>query len=111
MRLVRLNKNHRTIEIGVLCRAEEARELNFSRELTTFHCNDPAREWQFPDVPATVIFDRFSESRLAFDVSCAAKRPSPSSSCAYRFAVVLEEKMVGLVDIDGIGEGEGTLGY
>jgi ribosomal-protein-alanine N-acetyltransferase len=30
---------------------------------------------------------------------------------AYRFAVVLEEKMVGLVDIDGIGEREGTLGY
>jgi RimJ/RimL family protein N-acetyltransferase len=30
---------------------------------------------------------------------------------AYRFAVVLEGRMVGLVDIDGIGEGEGTLGY
>jgi RimJ/RimL family protein N-acetyltransferase len=30
---------------------------------------------------------------------------------AYRFAVVLEEKMVGLADIDGIGEREGTLGY
>jgi [ribosomal protein S5]-alanine N-acetyltransferase len=30
---------------------------------------------------------------------------------AYRFAVVLKEKMVGLVDIDGIGGREGTLGY
>jgi [ribosomal protein S5]-alanine N-acetyltransferase len=30
---------------------------------------------------------------------------------AYRFAVVLEEKMIGVVDIDGIGEREGTLGY
>jgi ribosomal-protein-alanine N-acetyltransferase len=30
---------------------------------------------------------------------------------AYRFAVVLNGKMVGLVDIDGIGEREGSLGY
>jgi [ribosomal protein S5]-alanine N-acetyltransferase len=30
---------------------------------------------------------------------------------AYRFAVVHEEKMVGLVDIGGISEREGTLGY
>jgi ribosomal-protein-alanine N-acetyltransferase len=30
---------------------------------------------------------------------------------AYRFAVILEEKMVGVVDIDGIGERKGTLGY
>jgi RimJ/RimL family protein N-acetyltransferase len=30
---------------------------------------------------------------------------------AYRFAVVLDEKMVGLVDIDGIGAREGSLGY
>jgi [ribosomal protein S5]-alanine N-acetyltransferase len=29
---------------------------------------------------------------------------------AYRFAVVLEGKMVGLVDIDGITDGDGTLG-
>jgi RimJ/RimL family protein N-acetyltransferase len=30
---------------------------------------------------------------------------------AYRFAVMLEGKMVGLVDVDGTGQGEGTLGY
>lgn len=30
---------------------------------------------------------------------------------AYRFAIVLNEKMVGLVDIGGIAEREGTLGY
>jgi [ribosomal protein S5]-alanine N-acetyltransferase len=30
---------------------------------------------------------------------------------AYRFAVVLEGEMVGLADIDGIAEQEGTLGY
>lgn len=30
---------------------------------------------------------------------------------AYRFAIVLEEKVVGLVDIGGISEREGTLGY
>jgi RimJ/RimL family protein N-acetyltransferase len=30
---------------------------------------------------------------------------------AYRFAVVLEGKMVGLVDVDGIADREGTLGY
>ena len=30
---------------------------------------------------------------------------------AYRFAVILEGKMVGLVDIDGIADSEGTLGY
>jgi ribosomal-protein-alanine N-acetyltransferase len=33
------------------------------------------------------------------------------SGHAYRFAVILEEKMVGLVDIDGIREREGDLGY
>ncbi len=33
------------------------------------------------------------------------------SGHAYRFAAVLEEKMVGVVDIGGIGEREGTLGY
>jgi len=33
------------------------------------------------------------------------------SGRAYRFAVVLEGRMVGLVDISGIGEREGTLGY
>jgi RimJ/RimL family protein N-acetyltransferase len=30
---------------------------------------------------------------------------------AYRFAVVLEERLIGLVDIDGIGERAGSLGY
>ena len=30
---------------------------------------------------------------------------------AYRFAVVLEREMIGLVDIDGINDREGTLGY
>jgi [ribosomal protein S5]-alanine N-acetyltransferase len=30
---------------------------------------------------------------------------------AYRFAIVLKEQMIGLADIDGIGEREGTLGY
>ncbi|TAJ89225.1 GNAT family N-acetyltransferase [Reyranella sp.] len=30
---------------------------------------------------------------------------------AYRFAVLLDGKMVGLVDVDGIGEGCGSLGY
>jgi RimJ/RimL family protein N-acetyltransferase len=30
---------------------------------------------------------------------------------AYRFAIVLEAKLVGLVDIGGISEREGTLGY
>jgi [ribosomal protein S5]-alanine N-acetyltransferase len=34
-----------------------------------------------------------------------------ASGHAYRFAVVLDEKMVGVVDIDGIGECEGSLGY
>jgi len=30
---------------------------------------------------------------------------------AYRFAVNLEDRMIGMVDIDGIAEREGTLGY
>jgi ribosomal-protein-alanine N-acetyltransferase len=34
-----------------------------------------------------------------------------SAGEAYRFAVELEETMVGVVDVDGIAEREGTLGY
>ena len=30
---------------------------------------------------------------------------------AYRFAVELEDRMIGMADIDGIAEREGTLGY
>ena len=30
---------------------------------------------------------------------------------AFRFAIVIEEKMAGLVDIDGIDEREGSQGY
>jgi ribosomal-protein-alanine N-acetyltransferase len=78
------------------------------------HADDAARAFEIQtdwEVTRMLSLASFPPNRLEIEHWFADHAREWEAGQAFRFAIEIDEQMVGLVDIDGIDEHEGSLGY